>query len=110
MDWFELPAESPFMLLVGPVVAEKKKLVPSIVHVDGTCRVQSVTREQNARYYDLLKAFQELTGVPLILNTSFNLGGEPIVESPADALKTFLATEIDYLILHDYIISKTGSV
>ena len=105
-EWFELDERSPFMLLDAPVREEKKKLIPSIVHVDGTCRIQAVTKESNARYYDLLQEFKKITGVPLVLNTSFNLGGDPIVETPNDALQTFLKTKMDYLILEDYIVEK----
>lgn len=105
-EWFELSHPSPFMLLAAPVVKEKRALVPSIVHVDGSCRIQSVTHEQNAPYYALLKAFEKETGVPLVLNTSFNDAGEPIVETPADALRCFLNTEMDALVLHDFIITK----
>jgi len=76
--------------------------------VDGTCRIQAVTPESNRPYYDLLKAFEKETGVPLFLNTSFNDAGEPIVETPEDALRCFLNTKIDYLVMHDYVISKHG--
>ena len=108
-EWFELETESPataFMLLAAPVKMDKRSRVPSIVHVDGTCRMQTLTKEANGRYYDLVKEFETLTGVPLILNTSFNLGGDPIVETPADSLDTFLATNIDYLVIEDYLVAK----
>jgi carbamoyltransferase len=80
--------------------------VPAIVHVDGTARVQTVRREHNERLYLLLKEFEALTGVPVLLNTSFNIRGEPIVESPADAMKCFLSTGIDYLSMHNLLIAK----
>jgi carbamoyltransferase len=105
-EYFELEEESPFMLLVAPVKKEKQSEVPSIVHIDGTCRVQSVTREANGRYYDLIQEFANITGIPLILNTSFNLGGDPIVETPDDTIRCFLATHMDYLVLEDYLIQK----
>ncbi|MBI2055049.1 MAG: hypothetical protein HYT39_03045 [Candidatus Sungbacteria bacterium] len=105
-EWFELLEESPFMLLAALVVPEKRRLVPSIVHVDGTCRIQSVTKEANGRYYELINEFAKITGVPLILNTSFNLAGDPIIETPEDALGCFLATEMDYLVIENFIISK----
>lgn len=105
-EWFELDHPSPFMLLAAPVVLEKRKIVPSIVHVDGSCRIQSVTREAHESYYELLKAFEAKTGVPLVLNTSFNDAGEPMVETPEDALRCFLHTEMDALVLHDYIVTK----
>ncbi len=105
-EWFELDYPSPFMLLDALVRKEKRKLVPSIVHVDNTCRIQAVSLEQNSQYYNLLLEFEKITGVPLVLNTSFNLGGEPIVETPEDALRTFLNTKMDYLVLEDYIVEK----
>ena len=78
------------------------------MHVDGTARVQTVSRETNERLYRLLKEFEALTGVPVLLNTSFNVKGEPIVETPRDAVQCFLSTGIDYLALHDMLISKTA--
>lgn len=81
-------------------------MIPAVLHVDDTSRIQAVTPESNARYYRLISEFNTLTGVPLILNTSFNLGGDPIVETPGDALNTFLKTEMDYLVLEDYIVLK----
>lgn len=104
--YFELEEESPFMLLAAKVKEEKQKLIPSVVHVDGTSRIQSVTKEENGHYYDLIAAFNKITGVPLILNTSFNLAGEPIVETPKDALNCFLSTQMDFLVLENYLISK----
>lgn len=107
-EWFDLqPNETTgFMLLAAPVRVEKKDKVPAIVHVDGTCRMQTLTAADNGIYYELVKEFEGLTSVPLVLNTSFNLGGDPIVESPADALDTFLRTDMDYLVLHDRVIRK----
>lgn len=105
-EWFELEHPSPFMLLAAPVVQTKRKIVSSIVHIDGSCRIQSVTREQNAPYYELLKAFEKETGVPLVLNTSFNDAGEPIVETPEDALRCFMNTEMDAVVLHHWIVEK----
>ena len=81
--------ETPFMLLAKSVAPESKDKVPAIVHVDGTARVQTVRREHNERLYLMLKEFEDLTGVPVLLNTSFNIRGEPIVETPADAMKCF---------------------
>jgi carbamoyltransferase len=94
------------MLLAKNVVPEWRDRIPAIVHVDGTARVQTVRREHNERLYDLLKEFEALTGVPVLLNTSFNIRGEPIVETPADAMKCFLSTGIDFLALHDILITK----
>jgi carbamoyltransferase len=103
---FEGDQESPFMLLAMGVRPEWRSRVPAIVHVDGTARVQTVRRETNARLYALLEEFDALTGVPVLVNTSFNIRGEPVVESPRDALNCFLATGIDYLALHDMLIAK----
>ena len=104
---FEGDEDSPFMLLAKRVRPEWKDKVAAIVHVDGTARVQTVRREHNERLYLLLKAFENITGVPVLLNTSFNIRGEPIVETPADAMKCFLSTGIDYLAMHDMLIAKS---
>jgi carbamoyltransferase len=104
---FEGDEDSPFMLLAKRVTPEWLDRIPAIVHVDGTARVQTVRREHNERLYLLLKEFEKLTGVPVLLNTSFNIRGEPIVETPADAVKCFLSTGIDYLALHDMLIAKS---
>lgn len=100
-DWFDLRGmdETPHMMYAvncQPGVAEK---IPSIIHVDGTCRIQSVTAEQNAHYYDLISKFNEKTGVPILFNTSFNLGGEPLVETIEDALRTLRLSGLNYLYL-----------
>lgn len=107
-EYFEFPSniESPFMLFVPKIREEKKKDMRSLVHVDSTCRIQSVTQKENGIFYDLIKEFSRITHVPLVLNTSFNLAGEPIIETPKDALTCFLSTEIDVLVLGDYIIQK----
>jgi carbamoyltransferase len=105
-EWFELDEPSPFMLLAAKVPDAKQKLIPSVVHVDGTCRIQAVTEAANPIYYKLLKAFERKTGVPLFLNTSFNDAGEPIVETPMDALNCFLKTDMDALVIHDKIVTK----
>jgi carbamoyltransferase len=106
--WFEIkkyavPAE--YMLMAYPVVPEKKALIPAVVHVDGTSRIQKVRKDINPRYHKLISHFNELTGVPVLLNTSFN-DREPIVCTPSDAIKTFFKTKIDYLIIGDYLLSK----
>ena len=105
-ELFDIKVPSPFMLLTANVLKEKQSVIPSLVHKDGTCRIQSVTTHSNKKYHDLLKAYDALTGVPAILNTSYNLGGDPIIESPQDALDTFTRTNIDYLILEDYVVMK----
>ena len=103
---FEGEEESPFMLVAKHVKPEWRDRIPAIVHVDGTARVQTVRRESNERLYRLLEAFEARTGVPVLLNTSFNVKGEPIVETPRDALQCFLTTGIDYLAVHDTLVSK----
>lgn len=108
-DYFEITEESPFMLLAASVRDEKRKQVPAVVHVDGTCRIQSVTGKANGRYYNLIAAFHRITGVPLVLNTSFNLGGDPIIETPTDAIECFLKTKMDYLVLEEYLVSKKAA-
>ncbi len=105
-DIFEGEIDSPFMLLAMKVKPEWKDKIPAIVHVDGTARVQTVREDQNPKLYRLLKEFEKITGVPVLLNTSFNVKGEPIVETPQDALNCFLGTGIDYLALHDMLIEK----
>ena len=77
-------------------------MIPSIIHVDGTCRIQTVTREQNEVYYDLINEFYKQTGVPIIFNTSFNLGGEPLVETLDDAFRTLANSGIEYLYLPEH--------
>ena len=104
---FEGEAESPFMLLAQRVRPEWTHKIPAVVHVDGTARVQTVRENQNPRLYRLLREFDAITGVPVLLNTSFNVKGEPIVETPRDAVECFLATGIDYLVLNDILIAKT---
>ena len=100
------PGDSPYMLMAKEVAPEWKDKIPAIVHVDGTARVQTVDEETNPILYRLLKEFDALTGVPVLVNTSFNIKGEPIVETPQDAIECFLGTGIDYLILHDTVMSK----
>ena len=104
---FEDYHSTPFMTLTFQVRPEKKEAIAAAVHVDGSARVQSVTRDQNARYYDLIKSFAAKTGVPAVLNTSFNLKGEPIVNSPFDAIRTFYTSGLDALILDRYLICKS---
>lgn len=103
-DWFDLRGmpNSPHMMYAvncQPGVAEK---IPSIIHVDGTCRIQTVNRSENGHYYDLIKCFKDKTNVPVLFNTSFNLGGEPLVENLDDALRTLANSEIEYLYLPEY--------
>ena len=107
-DVFEGDEDSPFMLIAKPVRPEWRDKIPAIVHVDGTARVQTVREQTNPMLYRLLKEFEALTGVPVLINTSFNIKGEPIVETPEDAVACFLNTGIDNLILHDTVVSKTA--
>ncbi|HVZ12053.1 MAG TPA: carbamoyltransferase [Patescibacteria group bacterium] len=95
-----------FMLAVFPVKNSKKKVIPAVTHVDGSGRVQIINRDQNSRYYDLINEFGKKTGVYVLMNTSFNLKGEPVVNSPEDALKTFKASGLDILALENCIIRK----
>lgn len=95
-EWFEFDIDSPYMSFAIPFKEEKKKEVPAVVHVDGTARLQTVKMIDNKDYYELIKLFDEKTGVPMLLNTSFN-DREPIVETPKQAIQTFLGTDIDYL-------------
>ena len=103
---FEGDEDSPFMLLAKDVRPEWRERIPGIVHVDGTARVQTVRRETNERLWRLLKEFEALSGVPVLINTSFNVKGEPMVETPRDAVDCFLLTGIDYLALGDTLIGK----
>jgi carbamoyltransferase len=106
-EYFEMNGQdSPFMLLVPPVRADKRALIPAVTHADGTGRVQTVTRESNELYYELIRQFASLTGVPVLLNTSFNVRGEPIVCTPRDAVNCFLKTGLDYLVLGNMLASK----
>jgi carbamoyltransferase len=100
-EWFDLRGleESPFMMYAVDVLEDKKDKIPAIVHVDGTCRIQTVTREQNPHYYDLINEFYKLTGVPILFNTSFNLAGDCIVETLDDAISTVQESDIDFLYL-----------
>jgi carbamoyltransferase len=126
-DYFELNTPSPYMLLVADVkpelrrepdrtnddadlrtwVNEVRSEIPAITHVDYSARVQSVSRERSPEYHRILKAFEELTGCGVIINTSFNVRGEPIVCTPEDAYRCFMRTEMDYLVLDDFILEKS---
>jgi len=125
-DWFDLDYDSPYMLLVADVserhrrklTAEEEKLwgidklnvkrseIPAVTHVDYSARIQTVRRETNPLYWEIIDAFRELTGCPLIVNTSFNVRGEPIVCSPEDSYRCFMRTEMDFLVLENYVLDK----
>jgi carbamoyltransferase len=104
-EWFELDRPSPYMLLVAPVRRDKPSL-PSITHVDGSARIQTINREQDPLYHDLIAAFGEATGVPVLINTSMNVRGEPMVCSPLDAWRCFMRTEMDVLVAGPYVLRK----
>jgi carbamoyltransferase len=104
-EWFEKSHPSPFMTLAYSVLPEKRDKIPAPTHVDGTGRLQTVAREANPRYWQLIKAFENKTGVPVVLNTSFN-DNEPIVCRPEEALDCFLRTQMDALVLGDFLITK----
>ncbi len=105
-EYFEGARPSPFMLLTFTVKSSKRAALASAIHVDHTARVQTVTREANPRFYRLIQQFGRLTGVPAVLNTSFNDKGEPLVASPRDALRTFYATGLDALAIGDFLLTK----
>jgi carbamoyltransferase len=125
-DWFELDSDSPYMLLVSDVAKDKRKgltpeeqklfgieklntlrsLIPSVTHVDYSARIQTVHEQTNPIYYRLIKRFKELTGCPILVNTSFNVRGEPIVCSPKDAFRCFMGTELDMLVVGNTILEK----
>ena len=100
-DWFERDDNSPYMNIVLNFKEEMKSKVPAVVHKDGTARVQTVTEKDNSWYCNFLKKWEEKSGVPIILNTSFN-DREPICETPEHAINCFLGTDIDYLYFYDY--------
>ncbi len=125
-DYFELDCDSPYMLLVAPVAPERKiparledqglwginqlnvlrSDIPAVTHIDYSARIQTVDRETNPDYYDLIREFELLTGCPVLVNTSFNVRGEPIVCTPADAFQCFMRTHIDYLVLGRFLVAK----
>ena len=104
-EWFDIDCESPYLLLVAQV-REGKRVIPSVTHVDNSARLQTVTREQNALYYDLIAEFEKITGVPIVINTSFNVRGEPIVCTPHDAYLCFMRTNMDQLVLGTFLLEK----
>ena len=125
-DWFEIDIRSPYMLFVSGVRKDKiiemtnkekrlfgikklnikKSLIPAVTHVDYSARIQTVHKETNPKYYKLIKKFKEITGYPILLNTSFNIRGEPIVCNPKDAFNCFMGTDLDVLVIENYILFK----
>jgi carbamoyltransferase len=104
-DWFELDDDVPFMMKVFPIREAKRPQIPAVTHVDGSGRLQTVYRDTNERYYDLISTFHQLTGVPMVLNTSFN-ENEPVVCKPSEALDCFLRTKMDLLVLGDWVVER----
>lgn len=104
-EYFDLHgARSPYMLLVAPV---RTKNIPAVTHIDGSARIQTLRREDNERFYDLIREFEKLTGCPVLVNTSFNIRGEPIVCTPEEAFRAFLNTDMDVLVLGNFLIAKS---
>lgn len=108
-NWFAHAEVSPFMLFVYDVLPEKANLIPAVRHVDGTARIQTINREQHTLYYDLIQAFQARTGVPILVNTSFNTRGEPIVCTPRDAIECFWTSPLDVLVIGSFLLEKAPS-
>jgi carbamoyltransferase len=125
-EYFELDTDSPYMLLVAPVrhehriplTADQQQLqgldqlkaprsdIPAVTHIDYSARIQTVTADTNRRYYEVIRAFERRTGCPVVVNTSFNVRGEPIVCTPADAYRCFMRTRIDALVLGPFLLEK----
>ncbi len=125
-EWFDLEKESPYMLLVAPLKTDKRvastaddnlmkgfdklklkrSVIPAVTHVDYSARIQSIKKEDNPPYYELINAFYQKTGCPVLINTSFNVRGEPLVNSPQDAYKCFMRTEMDYLVMGNFLLDK----
>ena len=102
-DFFDLDRESPYMLLIAPV---RQKGLPAVTHVDDSARIQTLTRQDNPRFYALLEAFEKLTGCPVLINTSFNVRGEPIICTPDDAYRCLINTEMDYLVIGSFVLDR----
>lgn len=105
-EYFDLDIPSPYMLMIADIFSNKHEIIPAVTHVDGTGRLQTCMKELNPQYYALIEAFYNLTGVPVVLNTSFNVQGEPIVETPEDALACLIKTGIDVLYIDYFYIQK----
>ena len=104
-EWFEEDDAVPFMMQVFQIREEKRKLIPAVTHVDGSGRLQTVSRQTNPRYYRLIESFRNLTGVPMVLNTSFN-ENEPVVCEPEEALDCFLRTKMDVLVMGNTVVER----
>ncbi|NER11549.1 carbamoyltransferase [Muriicola jejuensis] len=105
-DFFDLEVEAPFMLKVCNVLPDKIKVIPAVTHVDGSARLQTVRKELHPRYYEVIEKLGKKTGVPVVLNTSFNIQGEPVVESPVDAVRCFFSNGLDDLIIGNFHLTK----
>ena len=125
-DWFEHGTDSPYMLFVADVQTDKRRVmteaennlfgiaklnvprssIPAVTHVDYSARIQTVHRDTNPRYHELISKFKERTGVPMLVNTSFNVRGEPIICTPGDAFRCFMGTDLDILVIGDYFLRK----
>ena len=125
-EWFDMNVDSPYMLLVANIIPQKiiemsddqKKLfgieklnikrseIPAVTHVDYSARIQTVDYKTNKRFYDLIKEFKKKTGCPILVNTSFNVRGEPIVNTPSDTFNCFMGTDLDYLVIGNCILDK----
>ena len=104
-EWFDQDDDVPFMMQVYPIRKEKRGLIPAVTHVDGSGRLQTVTRDTNPLYYRLIETFRDLTGIPMLLNTSFN-ENEPVVCKPEEALDCFLRTRMDMLVMGNRVIER----
>jgi carbamoyltransferase len=107
-EWFELDYPSPFMLMAYPVRPEKRHRIPAPTHEDGTGRLQTVSKDSNPLYWQLIQAFNRLTGVPVLLNTSFN-ENEPIVNTPQQAIDCFLRTKMEVLVIGRFAVEREGA-
>jgi carbamoyltransferase len=105
-EYFALRIPSPHMLIISPCNKFAVEEIPAVVHKDNTARIQTVTAKENNYFYELLQHTYQKTGCPVVLNTSFNRSGEPIVSSPRDAINWFLNTKLDVLVLEDYLLIK----
>jgi carbamoyltransferase len=107
-EWFVGGREAPFMLFVFDVAPDKAERIPAVRHIDGTARVQTIRRDQNPAYHDVLRSFRQLTGVPVLVNTSFNTRSEPVVCTPRDAVECFWSSPIDALAIGPFLLEKSS--
>jgi carbamoyltransferase len=107
-EWFETDDDVPFMMQVFQIREEKRSLIPAVTHVDGSGRLQTVHRQTNPLYYRLIESFRELTGIPIVLNTSFN-ENEPVVCRPEEALDCFLRTQMDVLVMGSWVLTRVAT-